>query len=149
MTDIARLRFQSIKKPAERGTLILRDDGTLRVEPSPQFRDAMAQLEEDALRRSHAYGTRMGIVLLVLGGAALGMGWLVGRVFGRLGTTLTEPRPLADVEMARGDGGSVHVRLRGAQRRWQRIDMGWNPDEVLQAEADKFVAAFEAMKNQL
>lgn len=146
MTDIARLRFKSIQKPKEHGALILTEDGQFRVEPSREFRDEMARLEEDALRRAHLYGTRTGVVLLALGALALGIGWFVGRVFGKLGSSLSLPRPLDEVKITRDGGGGVHVTLRGIENKLQMIQMGWNGDEVRQAEADAFMDAFAAMQ---
>ncbi len=148
MTDIARLRFKSIQRPKEHGALILTEDGQFRVEPSREFRDEMARLEEAALQRAHAYGTRTGLVLLVLGALALGVGWFVARVFGKLGSSLSLPRPIDEVQVTRDGGGGVHVTLRGIENKLQLIQMGWNGDEVRQAEADTFMEAFEAMKTR-
>lgn len=148
MTDIARLRFKSIQKPKEHGALILTEDGQFRVEPSREFRDEMARLEEDALRRAHLYGTRTGVVLLALGALALGIGWFVGRVFGKLGSSLSLPRPLDEVKITRDGGGGVHVTLRGIENKLQVIQMGWNGDEVRQAEADQFMDAFQAFQKR-
>lgn len=146
MTDVARLRFKSIQKPREHGVLVLTEDGQFRVEPSPELRDEMAHLEEAALHRAHAYGTRTGIVLLVLGTLALGLGWFVQRVFGKLGSSLSLPRPIGEVKITRDGGGGVRVTLRGIENKLQTIQMGWNGDEVRQAEADKFMEAWEAMQ---
>ncbi len=146
MTDIARLRFKSIRSPKEHGALILTEDGQFRVEPSREFRDEMARLEEAALHRAHLYGTRVGIALLALGAIALGIGWFVGRVFGKLGSSLSLPRPIDEVQITRDGGGGVHVTLRGMENKLQLIQMGWNGDEVRQAEADAFMQAFEAMR---
>lgn len=148
MTDIARLRFKSIQKPKEHGALVLSEDGHFRVEPSRDFRDEMARLEETALRRAYAYGTRTGIVLLAVGALALGLGWFVGRVFGKLGSSLGMPRPIEEVQITRDGGGGVHVTLRGMENRLQLIQMGWNGDEVRQAEADAFLEAFQAMQKR-
>jgi len=148
MTDIARLRFKSIRKPREHGTLILSDDGLVRLEPSPEFRDEMAHLEEEAIARAHAWGTRTGIALLLLGAAAVTVGWYAQRVFGKLGSSLSLPRPVRDVRMTRDGGGGVHVTFRGLESRLQVIQMGWNGDEVRQAEADAFVDAFHALQSE-
>ena len=146
MTDIARLRFKSIKKPKEHGALILSDDGTVRIEPSPEFRDEMARLEEEALDRSQSYGTRLGLGLIALGTLAIALGWYAGRVFGKLGYSLSRPRAVKDVEIARDDYGNLHVRMHGAENRWQKIVMGWHADEYLELEADKFLRAFGEMR---
>lgn len=146
MTDIARLRFKSIKRPKEHGALVLSDEGTVRVEPSPEFRDEMARLEEESLARSQAWGQRLGFGMIALGGLALGLGWYAGRVFGKLGSSLSAPRALKDVEIERDDHGNLHVRMPGAENKWQTIHMGWYADEYLEPEADQFLQTFEEMR---
>ncbi len=143
MTDIARMRFRNIEKPKERGMLVLSDDGLFRIEPSDEFRDEMARLEEEALDRAQTYGTGLGLVLLTLGALAVGIGWYVGRVFGKLGSSLSQPRPLREVDIQRDPDGRFFVRLHGRQH----IRMGWNPDGFLQTEADDFIQKFQEMKN--
>jgi len=147
LTEIARMRFMSNKKPSERGMLLLHDDGTIQVQPTEELRDEMARLEEVALDRSRMFGTRLGVSLLVAGALAVGIGWVVGRVFGKLGYILSAPRSVDSVVLTHDEGGSVHLTLRGANR-LQVIRMGWNPDEVLQAEAENFVAKFDAMRRK-
>ncbi len=146
MTDIARLRFKSVKKPKEHGTLVLSDDGTVRVEPSRDFRDEMARLEEVALARSQAWGTRLGLGLIALGGLAVALGWYAGRVFGKMGGSLSTPRPVKDVEIGRDDEGNLHVRMPGVESRWQTVEMGWFADEYLVLEAEKFLQVFKEMR---
>lgn len=147
MAVVARMRFQSTKNPQERGALALHDDGTFQIVPSDELRDEMARLEEVALHRAQTFGTRVGIGLLVLGALALGAGWLAGRIFGKLGSSLSEPRALSDVQIERDAGGGVHVRLSGLENRFRLVQMGWNGDEVLQGEAEAFCRKFEDMKN--
>lgn len=146
MTDIARLRFQNITAPAESGTLFLSDDGTFRVEPSPAFRDAIADLETAALARSHAYGIRLGLAFVLLGALLMVLGWWTGRRGGALGETFSQPRPVEDVTLTRDGGGGVRVHLRGTGSRLGKIELAWNGDEVLQAEADAFAAKLKDMK---
>ena len=50
------------------------------------------------------------------------------------------------MEITRDDHGNLHVRMPGAENRWQTIEMGWHADEYLDLEADKFLQAFEEMK---
>lgn len=145
MSEIARLRFKSLSKPKESGKLLLLDDGTIQVQPSEALRDEMARLEEVALSRAYVFGTRLGIGLIIAGGLAVGIGWLVGRIFGKLGYTLSAPRPLSEVTLTRDEGGGVHLILHGANR-LQKIQMNWNGDEVLREEADQFVAKFNELR---
>lgn len=147
MTEIARMRFMSQTKPSERGMLLLHDDGTIQVQPTEELRDEMARLEEVALDRARTFGTRLGISLLVAGALAAGVGWAVGRVFGKLGYILSAPRPVDSVSLTREEGGSIHLTLRGANR-LQVIQMGWNPDEVLQTEAENFITKFDALRRK-
>jgi len=147
LTEIARMRFKSLQKPKESGKLLLHDDGTIQVHPSEALRDEMAHLEEVALDRAHMFGTRLGIGLLLAGALAIGAGWLVGRIFGKIGHTLSVPRPVSDVSLTRDGGGGVHLTLHGANR-LQTIQMGWNGDEILLDEADQFVAKFNELRQQ-
>lgn len=142
---LAKMRFLRLRDPAERGVLLLHEDGTVQIRPSEALRDEMARLEEAALDRARTYGTRLGGGLMLAGALALGAGWLAGRVFGKLGFILSKRRPVSEVSLTRQPGGGVRLSLPGANR-WQRIQMAWNPDEVLDTEADNFVAKFTEMK---
>ena len=141
------MRFMSNERPSERGMLLLHDDGTLQVQPTEELRDEMARLEEVALDRARTFGTRLGVSLLVLGALAVGAGWVVGRVFGKMGYTLSLPRPVDAVSLTHEEGGGVRLTLRGANR-LQVIHMAWNPDEVLQGEAEDFAAKFDALRQK-
>lgn len=144
---LAKMRFRSQRDPAERGLLLLHDDGTFQVQPSEALRDEMARLEEVALDRARTYGTRLGISLLLAGVLAISAGWLAGRMFGKMGFHLGRRRPVGEVSLTRDGGGVLRLSLPGANR-WQRIQMAWNADEVLQAEADDLLAKFAEMKAQ-
>ena len=146
MAQIAHLRFMSSQKPGERGILLLHDDGTIQVQPSEALRDEMARLEEVALDRSRLFGTRLGLALIALGAAAVGAGWVVGRLFGKLGHDLSLPRSVDAVTLTH-DAGRVQLTLPGANR-FQTVQLAWNPDEVLQAEADTFMAKFAEMRRK-
>ena len=143
---LAKMRFRSQRDPAERGLLLLHDDGTFQVQPSEALRDEMARLEEVALDRAQTYGTRLGTGLLLAGALAIGAGWLAGRMFGKMGYHLGRRRPVGEVSLTRDSGGVLRLSLPGANR-WQRIQMAWNADEVLQAEADDLLAKFVEMKD--
>jgi len=142
------MRFKSATKPKEHGQLALHDDGTFQIKPSPELRDEMARLEEVALQRSTAIGYGVGGVLIGLGVVMVVAGWYMGRKFGKLGSTLSRPRSVADVDVDRDESGSVHVRMRGIESKFQTIQMGWNADEILLDEAQEFVDKFQEMKQQ-
>jgi hypothetical protein len=142
------MRFKSATKPKEHGQLAINDDGTFQIKPSPDLRDEMARLEEEALHRSKAVGYGVGATLVGLGLAVMAVGWYLGRKFGKLGTTLSTPRPIGDVDVIRDDAGAVHVRLSGIESKFQTIQMGWNVDEVLEDEAEEFISKFNEMKQQ-
>jgi hypothetical protein len=145
MTQIAKMRFISLTRPKERGMLVLHDDGTLQVVPSEELRDEMSRLEEVALHRAKTFGTGLGLGLIAVGALAVGVGWAVGRIFGKMGYTLSKPRSIDTVSLTRAESGAVHLKMRGANR-LQSIQMGWNVDEVLQAEAVAFLAKYEQMR---
>ena len=140
------MRFKSIATPEEYGAMVLNDDGTFQVVPSDELRDKMALLEEQAIQRSQTFGTGLGTVFLVLGAVLVGAGWLTGRMFGKLGHTLSKARPLNEIKLTRSDGGQVRLAFQGASR-LQAIQMAWNADEVLQDEADAFFAKVAEMRN--
>ena len=145
MTQIAKMRFVSLTKPEERGMLVLHDDGTLQVVPSEELREEMSRLEEVALHRAKIFGTGLGLGLIAVGALAVGAGWLVGRIFGKMGYTLSKPRPLDTVALTRTESGGVHLTMRGANR-LQVVQMAWNVDEVLAGEADDFLAKYAEIR---
>ena len=147
MTQVAKMRFVSLLKPKERGMMVLHDDGTFQIVPSEELRDEMSRREEVALHRAKLFGTNLGLGFVTFGLLAVGMGWLVGRIFGKLGYSLGKPRPVDEVLLTRTPSGGVALTLRGANR-LQMVQMAWNTDEVLQAEADNFLSKFEAMKKE-
>ena len=147
VSDIAQLRFRSILNPNEYGVMALSDDGTFRIVPSDDLRDEMAKREEEALKRSQKWGLGTGVVFLTLGALFVGLGWFLGRVFGKIGSSLSSPRPVQDVKITRDEGGGIHLFLHGLENRFQSIQMGWNGDEVLIEEADAFVKKLEEMQS--
>jgi hypothetical protein len=146
VSDIAQMRFRSVSSPDQYGIMAVSDDGTFRIVPSDEFRDEMARLEEVALLRSKTLGLGTGIVLLGIGAALVGFGWYWGRVLGKIGSTLSRPRSLDDVQITHLKGGGLRVMLRGWPNRLQTVQMAWNPDEVLQPEAEAFVAKLHELQ---
>jgi hypothetical protein len=142
------MRFKSAAKPKEHGQLAIHDDGTFQIKPSPDLREEMARLEEEALEKSKMLGYGLGGVLVALGLTAIAAGWYLGRKFGQLGTSLGTPRSVGDVDVVRDESGGVHVRMQGIESKFQTIQMGWNIDEILDDEASDFLAKFEEMKRQ-
>ena len=147
MTQIAQMRFASASRPEAQGLLVLNDDGTLQVVPSDAMRDSLSDLEEAALRRAHLYGTSLGLGLAALGLLALGAGWAYGRIFGRLGYTLSRPRPLDAVSLSRTDSGGLRLTMRGTSR-LQVIQLAWNAEEVQPAEAEVFLAKCDELRTR-
>lgn len=145
MTQIAKMRFVSLTRPKERGMLVLNDDGTFQLVPSDELRDEMSRLEEVALHRAKTFGTGLGLGLIAIGALAVGVGWAVGRVFGKMGYTLSLPRPLDAVSLKRTESGGVGLTMHGANR-LQVVHMRWNVDEVLAAEADTFLAKYDELR---
>ena len=142
------MRFKSVSSPKEHGALVLHDDGTFQINPSESLRDKMAKLEEAALRRSQMLGVGLGSGLLLLGLALIGLGWAFGRVFGKIGFTLSRPRPVGDVEIVRSEAGGVQLQLKGVESKIQTIQMAWNVDEVLASEVDQFLEKFHEMRGE-
>jgi len=146
LAELARMRFTSATKPEETGVLVLNDDGTFQVKPSDEFREALAEIEEKAIHRSETFGTRLGVALIAFGALAAGIGWLVGRLFGSIGSTISRPRSISDVEIQHQENGGFAVRMGGVESKFQKITLSWNADEVVQAEADNFVEKYNDLR---
>jgi hypothetical protein len=142
------MRFKSMARPKEHGALVLNEDGTFQVKPSPELREELSRLEERAIRRSQVFGTGLGVALVAAGAVAIAAGWVVGRLFGSLGSTVSMPRKLRDVEVDRDEGGCVTLRMRSVECSLKTVALRWNADEVLGEEADAFVAKLQELKAQ-
>ena len=143
MTQIAQMPFASRTNPAEHGAVVLHDDGTVQIVPSDAMRDDLSRQEEAALHRAHVFGTILGLGLVAAGLLAVGAGWLAGRIFGKLGYSLTRPRPVGAVSLTRTESGGVTLTLRGASR-LHVLQMTWSADEVM--DADAFLAEYDAVR---
>ncbi len=146
MTQIAAMHFAGAGTEAQ-GTLVLHDDGTLQVAPSEAMRDSLSNLEEAALHRAHLFGTNLGLGLVALGFLAIGAGWAYGRIFGRLGYTLSRPRPVDAVSLTRTESGGVRLIMRGTSR-LHIIRLFWSADEVQPAEAEAFMAKYDEVRGR-
>jgi hypothetical protein len=143
MSELARLRFKSMAEPKEHGALLLNDDGTLEIVASPALTDEMARREETAIKRSKWLGYGIGVPLIVAGLGAVALGWLAGRIFGKLGATLSAPRPISSVDIERTEGGGVHLRFPGIPGGPQMIEMAWNADELRPDDVERFFSTLE------
>lgn len=147
MTEIARMRFKSVSRPKEHGVMTLHDDGSFKLDPSPELRDEMARLEEEALARSRVYGYGVGALLVGLGLTAAGLGWYLGRVFGKIAVNLSARRPVDQVEIHRDSDGIVRLRMPGIETKLQTIQMAWHANEVVAEEADGFIEKLTEMQH--
>jgi hypothetical protein len=145
MAEAARMRFVSSKNPEEKGELVLDSDQTLRIEPSPQMVDRMADLEHEAVERSRRYGVGIGVALIVLGIAVTAGGYLAGRFFGKLREMITQPRPLRQVNIWGDEGGGFHVGIRGKGP--QKFEMNWAPGDTDATEVAAFMDAYRRLKD--
>ena len=143
MTQIAQMPFASGTNPEEHGMVVLHDDGTVQIVPSEAMRDDLSRQEEAALHRAHVFGTGLGLGLIAAGTLAVGLGWLYARIFGKLGYTLTRPRPADAVTLTRTSSGGVRLTLRGASR-LHLLRLQWDASEV--SNADAFLAQCEAVR---
>jgi hypothetical protein len=145
MAEVARMRFESGKNPAEKGELVLASDGTLRVEPSEELTEQLARLEEEAVDRSRGMSLVVGGAIVVIGALIALAGWAAGRVAGRLRETIAEPKPLEKVRIFADPEGGVHLLLPGTGM--QKIAMNWAPGETDANETAAFLAEYRKLKN--
>jgi hypothetical protein len=138
VTDMARLAFGQEAQPETQGTLVLCDDGTVRVEPSDALRDALAAVEEHRLVQADTYGTRLGLGLIGLGLMAIGLGWYAGRFYGKYAWRRTTARSVKVVEMTQEQG----------QMRVQLGNTIWDIGNYQRDEAEKFLQVFQYMKGK-
>ena len=135
MTDIARLPFRHADGE---GTLVLSDDGTVRVEPGEDLRDALAAPEERALATAQA-GTYLGLGLLALGLAAVAAGWYAGRVGGKHAWRQIAARSVHNVEIGESGEGQLRARLG---------KVVWDITDCEDADAAAFLGALKGMKDR-
>jgi hypothetical protein len=144
MAEIARMRFESGKNPAEKGAIVLTDDHMLRIEPSDELTDHLARLEEEAVEKSRSVGLAVGGAFIVVGALFALVGWLAGRIAGRLRETIGAPRSIDKVKMFADPEGGVHLLLPGTGP--QKIAMNWAPGETDANEAVAFILAYSKLK---
>ncbi len=144
MTDIARMQFQSAKKPNEKGWLAIDEGGNLRVEPSEEMIEELALIEQNAVEMSQK-ATKVAVAILFgLGALAAVAGWLVGRYAGRVRDIVTSPRDISRVDLKYDPAKGIQLRYPDSKIRF--VILGWERGEYNSDEAEEFVRAFDRLK---
>jgi len=134
-----KMYFRSNKKPRERGAIVLTESGTIEVRPTEEFLDELARLEEEACQRSRTISAKVGGSILALGFIVVALGWLVGRIGGKLRYRVTSPRHVDEVTMFADVTGGFHLSL--PDKFGQTIDLNWGQGEINSREAGEFLKA--------
>jgi hypothetical protein len=134
-----RMYFRSNKKPRERGALVLSENGHIEVRPTEEFLDELARLEEEACAKSRLISGKIGGSIVAVGFLVMALGWLVGRIGGKLRHRVTHPRPVDDVTMFADVTGGFHLSL--PDKFGQKIDLNWGQGEINSREAGEFLKA--------
>ncbi len=133
------MHFRNNKKPKERGSLALTETGQIVVRPSEDFLDELARLEGVACEKSRFISTKVGGAILFFGFLVVGLGWLAGRIGGKLRHRVTHPRPVDDVTMFADVTGGFHLSL--PDKFGRRIELNWGQGEINPREAGEFLKA--------
>jgi hypothetical protein len=116
VTDIACLPFGTSSEADQQGAVILSDDGTVRIDPSPIMRDALAQQESDALAVAGRHGKSLGVLFFLLGALAIAGDWYAGRHSGKIAGRLLWPHDVRNITIERDPEG--RVALERNNKRW-------------------------------
>jgi hypothetical protein len=135
----AKMYFRSSKNPRERGALVLNDEGKIQVQPTDEFLDELARLEEEACAKSRFIAGRLGGGIILVGLLVAAAGWLVGRIGGKLRIRVTTPRSVDEVTMFADVTGGFHLSL--PDKYGQKIDLNWAQGEINPREAGEFLKA--------
>lgn len=131
--------FRSNKKPGERGAIALTELGTIEVRPSDDFMDELARLEEEACTKSRMISAKVGGGILATGVLVIIIGWVIGRIGGKLRHRITQPRAVDEVTMFADVTGGFHIAL--PDRLGQKIELNWGQGEINPREAGEFLKA--------
>ena len=134
-----KMYFRSNKKPRERGALVLTESGQIEVRPGEDFLDELARLEEEACNKSRLISAKIGGGILLAGFVVVVLGWLVGRIGGKLRHRVTSARNVDDVTMFADVTGGFHLSL--PDKFGQHIDLNWGQGEINPREAGEFLKA--------
>jgi hypothetical protein len=138
------MEFQSATKPAEKGALVLTEDGFFQMNPSDEFLQELTRLEDQSVHSAKTRGNLLGGLLVGAGLVILALAWLASRMAGEMRETLTLPRPAEEVEVATDGAGAVQVTLPGIGP--QRVQMTWVAGETNSDEAAHFIAVHRQLK---
>jgi len=138
--------FKSNKRPKERGAIVLTETGEIQVRPSEDFLDELARLEEESCTKSRLFSAKVGGGIVALGFIVIGLGWLVGRVGGRLRNRVTWPRSVDEVTMFADVTGGFHLSL--PDKYGQKIELNWGQGEVNPREAGEFLKAARKFRHK-
>jgi len=147
INEVARMEFQSASKPAQKGALVLTEDGFFQVDPSAEFLDELTRLEDQAVHGARTRGNLLGGLLVGAGLIVLALAWVASRMGGEMRETLTLPRPAEEVEIATDSSGAVQVTLPGVGP--QRVQLTWEAGEINSEEAARFVAMHRQYKENI
>jgi hypothetical protein len=141
---VARMHFISGRNPKESGTIIITDDGFVQIEPSAEFVDELARLEEEAVKRSRRIGMIGTGIFFGIGAIIALIAWLMGRVGGEIRHSLSRPRPVDDVAVDTNDIGGIRVVLPGDGP--QTVTLEWEKGEIDECEAAHFVSVYKRFR---
>ncbi|HEY3330465.1 MAG TPA: hypothetical protein VGK19_10620 [Capsulimonadaceae bacterium] len=142
--EVARMRFQSGRNPKENGALVITNDGFLQIEPSDEFVEELANLEEKAVARSRQLGIVASVVFFGIGAVLAAVAWMAGRIGGEMRHNLMRPRPIDEVEIDTNDIGSIRFEMPGSGP--QKLTLEWEKGEIDECEAAKFVAVYNRFR---
>ncbi len=145
MPAIARMRFQSARKPEEDGFIVLDGDGTLHIEPSEAMLEAVAALEQQAVETSSRVSKIAAFTLIGLGLAAAAAGWYAGRTGGKLREQLTYPRDVNDITAQFDIHRGLQLDFRSGK---MPVSLNWLPGEYNADEAEHFYNTYLALREE-
>ncbi|MDR3710211.1 MAG: hypothetical protein P4L33_18095 [Capsulimonadaceae bacterium] len=144
INELARMRFQSSRNPAEKGAVVITDDGFLHIEPSDEFIAEIARLELQAVERSRMAGLLGSLLLFAIGGLVAFLAWARGRVGGEMRTNLTRPRPIGNLKVCAGESGRVKVTIPGDAA--NSVSLEWERGEVDEDEKARLIAVYKRFR---
>jgi hypothetical protein len=143
MADIARMRFQSAKRPDETGIIKITDEGTIQVEPSEQMLETIARMEQDAVEVTGRNSIVVAGVLIGVGLMIAAIGWAAGRHGGRLRERIGDARLIEDAKLSYDAKHGVEIRF--DDDILSRASLSWAPGEYNADEAEKLFDTYKSL----